>query len=79
MSGQTFFGIVIVILMVMVVISLVRGLIAFMTSMREDVDRAPGSGASEMQIRQNKAMISRIKYQAMAIGVVILLLALARG
>lgn len=79
MSGQTFFGIVIVILMVMVVISLVRGLIAFMTSMREDVDRAPGSPASEMQLKQNKMMMARIKYQALAIAAVAILLAFARN
>ena len=79
MSGQTFLGIVIIGLMVMVVISLVRGLAAFMISLREDVDRAPGSGPRELQVKQNRMMWSRIKYQGLAILAVCILLAFARG
>lgn len=69
---------VIVVLVVMVVVSLVRGIIAFMKSTREDLEREPGQGATEMQLLQNKMMFNRIKYQALAIIVVAILLAVSR-
>lgn len=68
----------IVLLMILVVVSLVRGIVAFMKSTKIDLEREPGSGASEMQLRQNKMMFARIKYQALAIVVVGLLLAVSR-
>lgn len=68
----------IVILMVMVVVSLVRGIIAFLQSSKLDLERDSGSGATEMQLRQNKMMFARIKYQALAIVVVAVLLAVSR-
>lgn len=79
MSATFFFGLIIVVLMVLTAISLVRGLIAFMISMREDVDREPGSGPTPSQIKQNSMMWARIKYQGLAILVVAILLAFARG
>ena len=66
----------IVVLMVMVVVSLVRGVIAFMQSTKLDLERDPGSGPSAMQLKQNKMMLARIKYQALAIVVVAVLLAI---
>lgn len=68
----------IIILAIMVVVSLVRGIIAFLKSTRLDMDRDPATGASEMQLKQNKMMFARIKYQALAIVVVIILLAVSR-
>lgn len=68
----------IIILAIMVVVSLVRGIIAFLKSTRLDMDRDPATGASEMQLKQNKMMFARIKYQALAIIVVIILLAVSR-
>jgi hypothetical protein len=68
---------VIIALMVMVVVSLVRGIIAFMQSTKEDLN-TPGGGATPMQLRQNKMMFNRIKYQALAILVVGVLLLLNR-
>ena len=73
-----FLGIVIVILMVMTVISLVRGIAAFMQSTREDLERPEGSGPSEMQLKQNKMMFARVKYQALAIVVVALVIMASR-
>jgi hypothetical protein len=64
--------------MVMVVISLVRGIIAFMQSTKMDLERDEGTGATEMQIRQNKMMWARVKYQLAAILVVAVLLMMAR-
>ena len=74
---NTFLVIVIVLLAIMVVVSLVRGIIAFLQSTRMDID-AGRDGASEMQLRQNSAMFSRIKYQAAAILVVAVLMMINR-
>ena len=72
---NTFLVIVIVLLAIMVVVSLVRGIIAFLQSTRMDLNsQASGDHATEMQLRQNSAMFSRIKYQAAAILVVAVLL-----
>lgn len=69
---------IIVILMVMVVVSLFRGLNAFRQSMEQDANRDPQAGATELQLKQNKMMWARIKYQAAAIVVVALLMLMAR-
>jgi hypothetical protein len=67
-----------IVFVVMVVVSLVRGIIAFLHSTRLDLDKDPGSGATEMQLKQNRMMFARIKYQALAIVVVAVLLAMHR-
>jgi len=69
---------VIAVLMIMVVVSLVRGIVAFLKSTKMDLERDPATGASEMQLLQNKMMFARIKYQAMAVVVVAVLLAASR-
>ena len=74
----TFLVIVLVLLMALVVFSLVRGIVAFLKSTRLDLERDEGTGASEMQLLQNKMMFNRIKYQALAILVVGVLLAVAQ-
>lgn len=66
------------VLMVMVVISLVKGIVAFMQSTREDLERGGSAGPSEMQLRQNKMMYARILYQGIAIVVVAILLFASR-
>lgn len=75
---NTFLIIVIAVLVVFVLISLVRGIIAFMKSTKMDLDRDEGEGPSEMQLLQNKMMFNRIKYQAAAVIVVAILIAVAR-
>ena len=75
---STFLVLVIIVLMILVVVSLVRGIIAFMKSTKLDLEREEGSGASEMQLLQNKMMFSRIKYQALAIIAVAVLLMMNR-
>jgi hypothetical protein len=67
---------VLVILMVMVVVSLVRGIIAFMQSTKLDLE-SDGDRATAMQLRQNKMMFARIKYQALAIVVVAVVMMVA--
>lgn len=70
-----FLAIVIVGLAIMALVSLVRGIIAFLQTTKEDLETA-GEGATPMQLRQNSAMFARIKYQALAIVVVAVLLAM---
>lgn len=65
---------VILVLMAMTVITLARGIAAFLQSTREDLERPEGSGPSAMQLKQNKLMMRRILFQAAAILVVALLM-----
>ena len=74
----TFLVIVLVILMGLTVFSLVRGVIAFMKSTKIDLETRRGETATEMQLMQNRMMMSRIKYQALAVLVVAVLLVMAR-
>ncbi|MCZ8171137.1 MAG: hypothetical protein ACK442_09895 [Novosphingobium sp.] len=69
-----FLAIVIVVLMVLTLVTLVRGIVAFMASTKADLERPEGAGPSEMQLRQNSLMFRRVFYQAAAILVVAVLL-----
>jgi hypothetical protein len=73
-----FFIAILVVLCVLVVVSLVRGVIAFLQTTKIDLESGEGSNATEMQLLQNKAMFARIKYQALAIAVVAIILAISR-
>ena len=66
-----------VLAMAFVVVSLVRGIIAFLQSHRADID-AGGERQKEMQLKQNKMMINRILFQGVAIVIVALLLLTSR-
>ncbi len=69
----------IVVLMIMVVVSLVRGIVAFMQSTKMDLEGDPNAtGATPAQMMQNKMMFNRIKYQAAAVVVVALLMAMSK-
>jgi hypothetical protein len=65
--------IALIVAMVFVVVSLVRGIIAFLQSHRADIDHG-GERQKEMQLKQNKMMMNRILFQAAAIVIVVLLL-----
>lgn len=67
----------IVVLVVMVVVSLVRGIVAFLNATKEDL-HFEGTGPSPNQVLQNKMMFNRIKYQALAVIVVAILLAISQ-
>ncbi len=72
----TFLVLLIVVLAALVVVSLVRGIVAFLQSTKLDLENPQEEArASEMQVKQNKMMFNRIKYQALAIVVVAVLLA----
>ncbi len=64
---------ILVILLVMVVVSLVRGVAAFLQSTKMDLERDDSVGASEMQLRQNKMMFARVKWQAITILLLVVL------
>ena len=63
------------ILMGMTLYSLLRGLNAFRQSMDEGMD---AEGVTQLQLKQNRMMWARIKYQGAAILVVMILLGLSR-
>ena len=70
--------IALVILMGLVLFSLVRGIVAFLSTTKIDLEGAASAErTTEMQLMQNKMMMNRIKYQALAIVVVVILLAVA--
>lgn len=74
---NTVLVIALILAMVFVVVSLVRGIIAFLQSHRADID-AGGERQKEMQLKQNKMMFNRILFQAAAIVIVVLLLVMNR-
>lgn len=76
---QTFLIIVLVVLMALVIYSLVRGIIAFLQSTKLDLEAGDDGKATEMQLLQNKMMFNRIKFQALAVVVVVILLAATGG
>lgn len=59
-----------------VIIALVRGLIAFVNMEPDDVD---ADGVTASHKKQNEMMFARVKYQAIAVILVALLLLLAGG
>ena len=73
----TILVIAIVILAILVVVSLVRGIVAFLQSTKLDLESGD-ERVKDMQLRQNQMMFARIKYQALAIVVVAVLLMINR-
>lgn len=69
---------VLLVLMGLVAFSLIKGIIAFLKTTKIDLETGEGETATDMQLAQNKAMFARIKYQALAIVVVVIILAVAR-
>ena len=69
---------VLIILMGLVAYSLIKGIVAFLKTTKIDLETGEGSTATDMQLAQNKAMFARIKYQALAIVVVAIILAVSR-
>ena len=69
---------VLLVLLGLVAYSLIRGIIAFLKTTKIDLETGEGSTATDMQLAQNKAMFARIKYQALAIAVVAIIMATSR-
>ena len=72
---NTVLVILLVAAMIFVVVSLVRGVVAFLQSHRADID-AGGERQKEMQLLQNRMMMNRIKCPALAIVIVAILMML---
>ncbi|MCB2067314.1 MAG: HIG1 domain-containing protein [Erythrobacter sp.] len=64
---------VLAVFVVMVVVSLVRGIVAFLQTTKIDLETG-GENSKALMEAQNRAMFARVKYQALAIGVVAILL-----
>jgi hypothetical protein len=69
--------VLIIILAIMVVVSLVRGIAAFLQTTKIDLESG-GENSQALMEAQNRAMISRVKYQGLAIVVVAVLLLINR-
>jgi hypothetical protein len=67
------------VLAALVVFSLVKGVVAFLKTTRINLESGEGETVAEMQDMQNKAMFARIKYQAAAIAVVVVIGLVAAG
>ncbi|MGB3754201.1 MAG: hypothetical protein WA954_09940 [Parerythrobacter sp.] len=74
----TFLVVVLLVLMALVVVSLVKGIIAFLKTTKVDLENQTGETMTDMQALQNKAMFNRIKYQALAIVVVAVIMMIAK-
>lgn len=67
------------VLVIFVVISLVRGIVAFLQTTKLDLENQDNAEyVAQMHAKQNKAMFARVKYQALAIVVVAVLLMINR-
>lgn len=74
-----FLALVLVVLVIFVVISLVRGIVAFLQTTKIDLENQDNADyVQQMHLKQNKAMFARVKYQALAIVVVFVLLMINR-
>lgn len=60
-----------------VVFALIKGIIAFLQTTEADL-KNPNAGPSVSAAKQNKAMWMRVKYQLLAIGIVVVMLAMSR-
>jgi Hypoxia induced protein conserved region len=72
-----FLIILLIIFIIGTVVSLVRGIIAFLRTAEADLN-SQTIGPSQSGLKQNKMMMNRVMFQAAAIVVVIIILAMAR-
>ena len=76
---KIFLVLLLLVLMGLVAFSLIKGIVAFLKTTTIDLETGESTTATEMQLAQNKAMFARVKYQAMAIAVIMVLGVLAAG
>lgn len=69
---------ILIVLMGLTLFSLIRGIVAFLKTAKVDLENGSAENVTEMQLAQNRAMIARIKYQALAIAVVVVILAISK-
>jgi hypothetical protein len=76
--GNAFIVILVVLAAIGAVVSLVRGVIAFLKTTEADL-KNNAAGPSESSLRQNKMMMARVMFQALAVLLVALLLLMNSG
>ena len=76
--GNAFFVILLILAMLGALFMLVRGIVTFLRTTEEDL-KSDGVGPSQSSLRQNKAMMGRVMFQAVAILIVALLLLMNSG
>jgi len=76
--GNAFIVLLIVVFAIGAVVMLVRGVIAFLKTTEEDL-KSGVSGPSQSSLKQNRMMMGRVTFQALAILMVALLLLINGG
>ncbi len=76
--GNAITIILLIVAMIGAVFMLVRGIVTFLKTTEEDL-KSGATGPSQSSLRQNKAMMGRITFQALAILIVALLLLMNSG
>lgn len=76
--GNTFLILILVAAMIATVVALVRGLVTFLKTTEADL-KSDGTGPSASSVKQNKAMMQRVIFQALAILIVVIILMASRG
>jgi hypothetical protein len=74
--GNAIIIILLVLAMIGALVMLVRGIVSFLKTTEADLK---GEGPSQSSLRQNKAMMGRITFQALAILIVAVLLLVNSG
>jgi hypothetical protein len=72
---ETFLIILIVLAAIGALVSLIRGIVAFLKTSQADLT---GTGPNTSGLRQNKMMWRRVQFQALAVVLVVLFLMLSR-
>lgn len=75
---QTFLAILVILAAIATVVALIRGIIIFLKTSEQDL-RDEGRGPSASSLKQNKMMMARIGFQALAVLLVALLLLMSGG
>lgn len=75
---NTILVILIILAAIATVVALVRGIITFLKTTEEDL-KSGGTGPSAARLKQNKMMMARITFQAIAVLLVAVLMLLNSG
>lgn len=75
---QTFLIILLIGAIIATVVMFVRGIIAFLKTTEADLN-SDANGPSVSSVRQNKMMMGRITFQAIAVLIVIVIVVASRG
>ena len=76
--GNAFLIILLIATMIGALVMLIRGIISFLRTTEADL-KGDGVGPSQSSLRQNKAMMGRVTFQAAAILIVALMLLMNNG